>query len=148
MVIGFNVRPSSAAKSLAETEGVDIRTYRVIYKAIEDVQAALVGMLEPEHVESEIGSAEVRQLVRASKIGVIAGCYVLSGKLVRNAKVRVVRDGSIVHEGVIGSLRRFSDDAREVLAGFECGVHIDGFDDLKEGDVLEVYEIKEVARTR
>ena len=148
VVIGFNVRPSSAAKSLAETEGVDIRTYRVIYKAIEDVQAALVGMLEPEHVESEIGSAEVRQLFRASKIGVIAGCYVLSGKLVRNAKVRVVRDGSIVHEGVIGSLRRFSDDAREVLAGFECGVHIDGFDDLKEGDVLEVYEIKEVARTR
>ena len=97
---------------------------------------------------TEIGSAEVRQLFRASKIGVIAGCYVLSGKLVRNAKVRVVRDGSIVHEGVIGSLRRFSDDAREVLAGFECGVHIDGFDDLKEGDVLEVYEIKEVARTR
>lgn len=148
VVIGFNVRPSVAAKALAEFEGVDVRTYRVIYKAIEDVEAALVGMLEPEHIESEIGSAEVRQLFRASKIGVIAGCYVLSGKLVRNGKVRVVRDGSIVHEGVIGSLRRFTEDAREVAAGFECGVHIEAFDDLKEGDILEVYEIKEVARTR
>ena len=148
VVIGFNVRPSVAAKALAEVEAVDVRTYRVIYKAIEDVQAALVGMLEPEHVESEIGSAEVRQLFRASKIGVIAGCHVLSGKLVRNGKVRVVRNGSIVHEGLIGSLRRFSEDAREVLAGFECGVHIEGFDDLKEGDILETYEIKEVARTK
>lgn len=146
VVIGFNVRPSTAAKALAENLGVDVRTYRVIYKAIEDVQAALVGMLEPEHVEVELGTAEVRRIFRASKIGVIGGCYVQSGKIVRNAKVRVVRDGSIVHEGAISSLRRFQEDVREVLAGFECGVHIDGFDDLKEGDILEVYEIKEVAR--
>ncbi len=148
VVIGFNVRPSAAAKALAESEGVDIRTYRVIYKALEDVQAALVGMLEPEQVEEELGSAEVRQIFRASRIGTIAGCYVQTGKIVRNAKIRVVRDGSIIHEGGgIASLKRFNDDVREVLAGYECGIHLESFDDLHEGDVLEAYEIREVART-
>lgn len=148
VVIGFNVRPSAAAKALAEQERVDVRTYRVIYKAIEDVEAALVGMLEPEHVEEEVGTAEVRQVFRASRIGAIAGCYVQSGKLTRSAKIRVVRNGSIVHEGTIGSLKRFADDVREVLAGYECGLHIDNFDDVHEGDIIEAYEIKEVARTQ
>jgi translation initiation factor IF-2 len=148
VVIGFNVRPSTAAKGLAESEGVDIRTYRVIYKAIEDVEAALVGLLEPEQVEEELGAAEVRQLFRSSKVGVIAGSYVQSGKITRSAKVRLVRDGSIVHEGTIDSLRRFEEDAREVLAGFECGIHLEGFDDVHEGDIIEAYEIREVARTQ
>jgi translation initiation factor IF-2 len=112
------------------------------------VQAALVGMLEPDQVESELGSAEVRQVFRASRIGTIAGCYVLTGKLVRSAKMRLVRNGSIVHEGAIGSLKRFNDDARDVAAGYECGLHLDGFDDIHEGDIVEAYEIKEVARTK
>lgn len=148
VVIGFNVRPSAAAKALAEQEQVDVRTYRVIYKAIEDVEAALVGMLEPEQVEEELGTAEVRQVFHASRIGTIAGCYVQTGKIVRSARVRLVRDGTIVHEGTIGSLKRFADDVREVSAGYECGLHLDGFDDVHEGDVIEAYEIKEVARTQ
>jgi translation initiation factor IF-2 len=148
VVIGFNVRPSVAAKALAEQERVDVRTYRVIYKAIEDVEAALVGMLEPEHVEEELGTAEVREVFRASRIGTIAGCYVQTGKLVRSAKIRLLRNGSIVHEGSIGSLKRFADDVREVSAGYECGLHLDGYDDIHEGDVIEAYEIKEVARTQ
>ena len=148
VVIGFNVRPSVAAKALAEQEQVDVRTYRVIYKAIEDVEAALVGMLEPEQVESELGTAEVRQVFHASRIGTIAGCYVQTGKITRSAKVRLLRDGSIVHEGTIGSLKRFADDAKEVLAGYECGIHLDGYDDVHEGDVIEAFEIKEVARTQ
>jgi translation initiation factor IF-2 len=147
VVIGFNVRPSVAAKALAEQERVDVRTYRVIYKAIEDVEAALVGMLEPEHVEEELGTAEVREVFRASRIGTIAGCYVQTGKLVRSAKIRLLRNGSIVHEGSIGSLKRFADDVREVSAGYECGLHLDGYDDMHEGDIIEAYEIKEVART-
>jgi translation initiation factor IF-2 len=148
VVIGFNVRPSTAAKALAEQEQVDVRTYRVIYKAIEDVEAALVGMLEPEQVEEELGTAEVRQVFHASRIGTIAGCYVQTGKIVRSAKIRLVRDGSIIHEGTIGSLKRFADDARDVAAGYECGLHLDGFDDVHEGDIIEAYEIKEVARTQ
>jgi translation initiation factor IF-2 len=148
VVIGFNVRPSVAAKVLAEQEQVDVRTYRVIYKAIEEVEAALVGMLEPEHVEQELGTAEVRKLFQASRVGTIAGCYVLTGKIVRSAKMRLVRDGSIVHEGTIGSLKRGADDVREALAGYECGIHLDGYDDVHEGDVIEAYEIKEVARTQ
>jgi translation initiation factor IF-2 len=147
VVIGFNVRPSAAAKALAEQEQVDVRTYRVIYKAIEDVEAALVGMLEPDQVEEELGTAEVRQVFHASKIGSIAGCYVQSGKLVRSAKIRLLRDGKIIHEGTIGTLKRFADDAKEVAAGYECGLHLDGFDDMHEGDIIEAYEIKEVART-
>ena len=148
VVIGFNVRPSAAAKVLAEQEQVDVRTYRVIYKAIEDIEAALVGMLEPEEVEEELGTAEVRKVFHASKVGTIAGCYVQSGKIVRSAKVRLVRDGSIVHEGAIESLKRFAEDAKEVAAGYECGLHLDGFDDVHEGDIVEAYEIKEVARTQ
>ncbi len=147
VVIGFNVRPSIGAKNLAEQEGVDVRTYRVIYKAIEDVEAALVGMLEPDMVEEELGTVEVRQTFRSSKIGTIAGGYVQTGKITRNAKVRIVRDGSIVYEGSLSSLKRFQEDAREVLAGYECGLVIDGYDDVKEGDMIEAFEIREVART-
>jgi len=147
VVIGFNVRPSIGAKNLAEQEGVDVRTYRVIYKAIEDVEAALVGMLEPDKVEEELGTVEVRQTFRSSKIGTIAGGYVQTGKITRNARVRIVRNGSIVYEGNLSSLKRFQEDAREVQAGYECGLVIEGYDDIKEGDMIEAFEIREVART-
>jgi translation initiation factor IF-2 len=146
IVVGFNVRPNAEAKALAEREGVDIRTYRVIYKLTEDIQQALIGMLSPEQVEEVLGEAEVRQIFRASKVGTIAGCMVTEGVIQRGAQVRILRDGAIVHDGRIDTLKRFQDDAREVASGFECGLTLDGFNDVKEGDVLEVYTIKEVAR--
>jgi translation initiation factor IF-2 len=147
IIIAFNVRPRPEARMLAEREGVDVRNYRVIYRAIEDVRAALIGLLTPDIVEVGLGSLEVRTTFRASKIGTIAGCYVTEGIARRNSNMRLVRDGTIVFEGKIGSLRRFNDDVREVAQGFECGVVIDGFNDVKEGDVIEAYELKEVART-
>ena len=147
IVVGFNVRPNAEARSLAEREGVDIRTYRVIYQLTEDIQRALIGMLAPEQVEEVMGEVEVRKLFKVSRLGTIAGCMVTSGVVQRGAQVRVVRDGTIVHEGRIDSLKRFQDDAREVTQGFECGLTIEGYNDLKEGDVLEVYSVKEVART-
>ena len=147
IIIGFNVRPRSEANSLAEREGVDIRTYRVIYRAIDDVKAALIGMLAPEIVEDIIGHVEIRTTFRASRIGTIAGCYVTDGLIRRTAGIRLLRDGTVVYEGRIGSLKRFDDDVREVLTGFECGVLIDGFNDIKDGDQIEVYEQREVART-
>jgi translation initiation factor IF-2 len=147
IIIGFNVRPRPEASSLAEREGVDIRTYRVIYRAIEDVRDALVGLLEPDIVEDIIGQLEVRATFRASRIGTIAGCYVLEGLVRRNSHVRLVREGTVVHEGRIASLKRFNEDTREVLAGFECGVLIEDYNDVKEGDQIEVYELREVART-
>jgi translation initiation factor IF-2 len=147
IVIGFNVRPDTNARALAEREGVDIRLYRVIYDAIDDVKAALSGMLKPEQRESELGRAEVRELFRVPKLGVIAGSYVLSGNLQRDAKARLVRDGIVIYEGRIGSLRRFKDDVREVAQGYECGIGIEGYQDIKEGDVIEAYEVREVARS-
>ena len=147
IIIAFNVRPRPEARMLAEREGVDVRNYRVIYRAIEDVRAALIGMLTPDIVEVALGTLEVRTTFRASRIGTIAGCYVTDGIARRNSNMRLVRDGTIVFEGKIGSLRRFNDDAREVAQGFECGVVIDGFNDVKEGDIIEAYELKEVART-
>jgi translation initiation factor IF-2 len=147
IVVGFNVRPNAEAKALADREGVDIRTYRVIYKLTEDIQQALLGMLAPEQVEEVLGEAEVRQIFRASRIGTIAGCMVTQGVIQRGAQVRVVRDGTIVHDGRIDTLKRFQDDAREVAQGFECGLTLENFNDVKEGDVLEVYAVKEVART-
>ncbi len=146
IIIGFNVRPSPQATALAETEGVDIRTYRVIYKVTEDITAALVGMLKPTIEEIVLGQAEVRTTFKASKLGTIAGCMVTHGKIVRNAGVRVLRNDVVVHDGKMTSLKRFAEDAREVLEGFECGILLDGFNDLKEGDVLEAYETREVAR--
>jgi len=146
IVIGFNVRPSPAATALAEGEGVDVRTYRVIYKVTEDITAALMGMLKPTYTEVVLGQAEVRTTFKASKLGTIAGCMVTHGTITRNAQVRVLRDDVVIHDSKIGSLKRFKEDAREVLEGFECGILVDGFNDIKEGDVLEAYETREVAR--
>jgi translation initiation factor IF-2 len=146
IIIGFNVRPSPAATTLAESEGVDVRTYRVIYKVTEDITAALVGMLKPEYEEFVLGQAEVRQLFRASKIGTIGGCMVTRGVITRNAGIRVLRNDVVVHDGKIASLKRFAEDVREAQEGFECGILLDGFNDIKEGDVLEAYESREVAR--
>jgi translation initiation factor IF-2 len=147
IVIGFNVRPNAEARALAEREGVDIRTYRVIYQLTEDIQHALIGMLSPEKVEEVLGEAEVRQTFRASRVGTIAGCMVTQGVIQRGAQVRLVRDGTIIHDGRIETLRRFQDDVREVAQGFECGITIENYNDLKEGDVLEVYTVREVARS-
>jgi translation initiation factor IF-2 len=146
IVVGFNVRPDAQARDLAEKEGVDVRLYRVIYDAIDDIRSALGGMLQPEQRENELGRAEVRALFRVPRAGVIAGCYVLEGTIVRNARARVVRDGVIVYDGRISSLKRFKDDAREVAEGFECGIGIENFNDIKEGDIIEAYEVREVAR--
>ncbi|HET9722805.1 MAG TPA: translation initiation factor IF-2 [Actinomycetota bacterium] len=146
IVVGFNVRPDATARELAEREGVDVRLYRVIYDAIDDIRSALSGMLKPEERETELGRAEVRALFRVPRVGVVAGCMVLQGTIVRNARARVVRDGVIVYDGRIGSLRRFKDDTREVAEGFECGIGIENFNDVKEGDVIEAYEVREVAR--
>jgi translation initiation factor IF-2 len=147
IVIGFNVRPDAKARELSEREGVDIRLYRVIYDAIDDIKAALSGMLKPEEHEVELGQAEVRALFRVPRLGVIAGCYVTQGTIARDAQARLVRDGIVVYEGKIGSLRRFKDDVREVAQGYECGIGIENFQDVKEGDVIEAFEVREVARS-
>ena len=147
IVVGFNVRPNAEAKALADREGVDIRTYRVIYQLTEDIQQALLGMLAPEQVEEVLGEAEVRQTFRASRVGTIAGCMVTQGVIQRGGQVRLVRDGTIVYDGRIDTLKRFQDDVREVAQGFECGLTLENFNDVKEGDVLEVYAVREVART-
>jgi translation initiation factor IF-2 len=147
LVIGFNVRPSADARMLAEREGVDIRTYRVIYQLTDDIERALVGMLSPVQQEQALGEAEVRALFRVSRLGTIAGCMVTSGVVRRGASVRVVRDGTLIYETSIAQLRRFKDDVREVTEGFECGILLDGFNDVKEGDILEVYETREIERT-
>ena len=146
IVIGFNVRPDAQARELAEKEGVDVRLYRVIYDAIDDIRSALAGMLKPEEQETLLGRAEVRALFRVPRVGVIAGCYVLEGTIVRNARARVVRDGVVVYESRIGSLRRFKDDVREVAEAFECGIGIENFNDVHEGDIIEAFEVREVAR--
>jgi translation initiation factor IF-2 len=146
VIIGFNVRPVGDARAAAEREGIEIRTYSVIYKLIEDLRDAMEGMLEPEEVEQTVGTAEVRQVFKASRVGAIAGCYVTDGTVRRGATTRLVRDGTIVYDGRIGSLRRFQDDVREVQSGFECGIVLENFADVKEGDVLEVYETRQVER--
>jgi translation initiation factor IF-2 len=140
VILAFNVRPVGDARQIAEREGVEIRSYAVIYRAIDELRAAMQGMLEPTEVETSIGQAEVRQLFRASRIGTIAGSYVTEGRITRGAKVRVVRDGTVIYDTTIASLRRFNDDAREVAAGFECGIVLANFQDVHEGDVLESYE--------
>ena len=144
LIIGFNVRPDANARKAAETEKVDVRTYRVIYDALNDVEAAIKGMLAPKFKEVIQGRVEIRQLITISKLK-IAGCYVVEGKVTNSSKVRVVRDGIVVHEGVIESLRRFKDDAKEVAQGFECGITLEKFSDLKEGDIFEVYDMEEIA---
>jgi translation initiation factor IF-2 len=142
VVLAFNVRPVGDARQIAEREGVEIRSYAVIYRAIDELRAAMQGMLEPAEVETTLGQAEVRQLFRASKIGVIAGSFVTEGKVTRGAKARVVRDGTVIYDTTVESLRRFNDDAREVTSGFECGIVLANFQDLHEGDVLETYETR------
>ncbi|MFN2590117.1 MAG: translation initiation factor IF-2 [Actinomycetota bacterium] len=147
IVIGFNVRPDQGARELADAEGVDLRLYRVIYQVLDDIRQALSGMLAPEEQEADLGQAEVRALFRVPRMGVIAGCMVTRGQINRGALARLVRDGTVVYTGRIGSLRRFKDDVREVNEGFECGIGLENFQDIHEGDVIEAYEIREVART-
>ena len=146
-IIGFNVRPDRKARELADTEGVEIRTYEIIYKLLEDIEQAMVGMLAPEYEEVVTGEAEVREIFRVPRIGAIAGCYVRSGVITRGSKVRFLRDGTIIWKGEISSLKRFKDDVREVREGFECGIGLSDFQDLKAGDIIETYEEQEVART-
>jgi translation initiation factor IF-2 len=147
MVVGFNVRPSSEVRAVAERAGVEIRLYRVIYQLTEEIEQALVGLLSPVETEAIIGEAEVRALFRVSRLGTIAGCMVTSGVVRRNASVRIFREGTRIHETTVAALRRFKDDVREVTEGFECGILLDGFNDLREGDVFEIFETREVERT-
>jgi len=144
IIIGFNIRPEPNARKLAERERVDIRLYRVIYEILEDIKAASLGLLEPEYQEEILGQAEVRQIFKVSRVGNIAGAYVQEGKILRNAGIRVIRDGTVIHEGKIDTLKRFKDDVKEVNTGFECGILLESFNDLKEGDIIEAYHMKEV----
>ena len=148
VVIGFNVRPDNNAKQMAQTEQVDIRLHSIIYKVIEEIEAAMTGLLDPEFVEKVIGLAEVRQVYKVSKIGTIAGAYVTEGKVSRDGKVRVIRDSVVIYEGEIDTLRRFKDDVKEVQSGYECGMTVENFNDIKEGDVFEVYIMEEVKNRR
>ena len=147
VIIGFNTRADAGARKLAENNGIDIRYYNIIYDAVDEVKAAMAGMLAPEQKEEVIGTAEIRQVFRVSKIGAIAGCMVTSGVVRRSARVRVLRDNVVVFTGELDSLKRFKDDVREVKEGFECGLNIKNYNDIAEGDQLEFFEIKEVART-
>ena len=146
IIVGFNVRPDAGALASAEQNEVDIRLYRVIYQAIEEIEAAMKGMLDPEFKEVVIGYAEVRQTFKVSNVGTIAGCYVTQGKIQRNAEIRIVRNGIIVHEGTINSLKRFKDDAKEVAENFECGIGVENFNDIKEGDTIECFVMEEIER--
>ncbi|MCB0954662.1 MAG: translation initiation factor IF-2, partial [Ilumatobacter sp.] len=145
-LIGFNVRPDRKARDMADTEGVEIRTYEIIYKLLEDIERAMVGMLAPEFEEVVTGEAEVREIFRVPRIGAIAGCYVRSGTITRGSKVRFLRDGAIIWKGAIQSLKRFKEDAREVREGFECGIGLTDFQDLRQGDLIETFEEREIAR--
>ncbi|MCU1380031.1 MAG: infB [Acidimicrobiales bacterium] len=145
-IIGFNVRPDRKGRALADTEGVEIRTYEVIYQVLEDIQSAMLGMLAPEYEEIVTGDAEVREIYSVPRVGKIAGCYVLNGVITRNSKVRFIREGTIIWKGAVQSLRRFKDDAREVREGFECGIGLTDFQDLRPGDIIETYEDREIPR--
>lgn len=145
-MIGFNVRPDNNAKRAADAENVDIRLHRIIYKVIEEIELAMQGMLDPEFQEKIIGQAEVRQTFKVSKIGTIAGSYVTDGKITRDSGVRLIRDGVVIFEGEVDALKRFKDDAKEVAQGYECGITIKNFNDVKEGDVIEAYIMEEVER--
>lgn len=146
IIIGFNVRPDNNARKAAEKEEIDIHVYRVIYEALDDVKAAMTGLLDPEFKEVVLGQAKVRATFKVPKAGTIAGCYVTDGKVTNSAKVRVIRNGVVVHEGAIDSLRRFKDDAKEVMQGYECGVGLENYNDIKDEDILEFYTFVEVQR--
>ncbi len=145
-IIGFNVRPDRKARQAAEEEGVEIRTYEIIYKVLEDIEAAMLGMLDPEYEEVVTGDAEVREIFGVPRVGKVAGCYVTNGVITRGSKVRFLREGTIIWKGTVSSLKRFKDDAREVQSGFECGIGLSDFQDLKAGDVIETYEEREIPR--
>jgi translation initiation factor IF-2 len=147
IIIGFNVRPPANVVEAAETAGVDIRLYRIIYSAIEDIEKAMKGLLDPTYKEVIDGHVEIRQTFKASSIGTIGGGYVIDGKIMRNSGVRVVRNGIVAYEGKLASLKRFQDDVREVAQGYECGILIDKFNDIKEGDVIEAFRMVEIERT-
>ncbi len=146
VIIGFQVRPSVKARKLAEIEQIDIRLYSVIYKAIEELTQAMEGMLSPDIEEAIVCSIEIREIFKISKVGTIAGCMVLEGKINRNSKVRIIRDGVVTYTGVLSSLKRFKQDAKEVAKGFECGLSIENFNDIKVGDIVEGFEEKETQR--
>ena len=147
VIIGFNTRADAMARRLAENSGVDIRYYNIIYEAVDEVKAALSGMLSPEKKEAVLGLVEIRQIYKISKVGTVAGCMVLEGVVKRGSRIRLLRDNVVIHDGELDTLKRFKDDVREVKAGFECGLSVKNFNDIKEGDQLEVYEVQEVART-
>jgi translation initiation factor IF-2 len=147
IVLGFNVRPAPKATQLAEIEGVDIRLYNVIYDAVNDIKSAMEGLLAPTLKEEDLGRAEVREVFNVSKVGTIAGSYVVSGKILRNAHARLLRDDVVIWTGKLASLRRFKDDVREVVTNYECGIGLENYNDIKPGDIIEVYEIKEVKTT-
>jgi translation initiation factor IF-2 len=147
VVIGFNTRADVQARKLAESSGVQIRYYTIIYDAVDEVKAALSGMLAPEQKESKLGIVEIREVYRISKVGTVAGCYVLEGLVRRGSRIRLIRDGTVIHEGELDSLKRFKDDVREVKAGFECGLSIKNFNEVQVSDQLEVFEVVEVSRT-
>ena len=146
IILGFQVRPTVGARRLAETEEIDIRQYSIIYKAIEEIKAAMEGMLSPDIEEKVLGSAEVRETFDITKVGTIAGCYVLDGTIKRTSKIRLIRDGIVIHDGLLGSLKRFKDDVKEVKNNYECGLNIDKYNNIQVGDVVEAYEEVEVAR--
>ena len=148
IIIGFNVRPNAIAKAAAEKQGVEIKLYSVIYQALEDVEAAMNGLLDPVYEEKVIGNVEVRQTFKVSNVGTIAGGYVKDGRVERNAGVRVIREDVVIHTGKLASLKRFKDDVKEVTKGFECGLQIEGYNDIKEGDIIEVFVMEEVKRTK
>jgi len=146
-IIGFNVRPDRRSREMAVKSRVEIRTYEIIYKLLEDLEAAMLGLLSPVYEEVVTGEAEVRQIFRVPRIGAIAGCYVREGVITRGSKVRFLREGVIIWKGTITSLRRFKDDAREVQSGFECGIGLSDYQDLKEGDIIETFDEREIPRT-
>ena len=147
IIIAFNVKSSPEARAMAKSIGVDIRNYSIIYEVVEEVKLALEGLLEPEEIEKALGYADVREKFKVPKIGIIAGCHITEGRVVRNAFIRVKREGELLHEGKLTSLKRFKDDVSDVTEGYECGIGVEGFKDFNEGDVIEVYEIKEVKRS-
>ncbi|HPT12473.1 MAG TPA: translation initiation factor IF-2, partial [Bacteroidales bacterium] len=147
VIVGFQVRPSLSARKLAEKEGIDIRLYSIIYDAIEEIKAAMEGMLSPEIKEEIVATIEVREVFKIGKVGTIAGCFVREGKVTRNTKVRVIRDGIVVFTGDLGSLKRFKDDVKEVLSGYECGLNINNFNDIKVGDIVEGYQTVQIKKT-
>ena len=146
IIVGFNVRPEPNAKKVAEKDKVDVRLYRIIYDCIEEIETAMKGLLAPKFREIVLGNAEVRQTFKVSGVGTIAGCYVRDGKITRTAGVRIVRDGIVIYEGKIDSLKRFKDDAKEVASGYECGIGIENFNDIKDGDIIESFVMEEVKR--